>query len=127
MPEMPRMPEKPERPASRAELPTAEPAPRTHKKFRGVRFVFLLIVLFLCGAIATLFALAEPVLAGVSIGIASPFAFIAVHYMVWGKNLHEHLRAEIAAEEAAEIAAGIRKPEPNIPADEPWLRGEERE
>ena len=127
MPEMPRMPEKPERPAPRAEVATAEPAPRKHQRFRGMRFFFLLIVLFLFGGIAGLFAFAEPLLAGVSLGIASPFALIAVHYMLWGKSLHEHLRAEVAAEEAAEIAAGVRKPEPDLPADEPWLRGEERE
>lgn len=123
--EMPRMPEKPVRPV-KVDLPQAEALPRKHRKFRGVRFFFLLIVLFLCGGIAALFAFAEPVLAGVSIGIASPFALIAVHYMIWGKSLHEHLRAEVAAEEAAEIAAGLRQREPDLPEDEPWLRGEER-
>lgn len=127
MPEMPRMPEKPERPARPAELTTAESAPRKHKRFSGIRFFFLLIVLFLFGGMAALFAFAEPILAGVSLGIASPFALITVHYMIWGKSLHEHLSAEVAAEEAAEIAAGVRRPEPDLPEDEPWLRGEERE
>jgi hypothetical protein len=127
MPEMPRMPEKPERPAPRAEVVPAEPAPRKHKRFRGMRFFLLLIVLFLCGGIAAMFAFAEPILAGMSIGIASPFALIAIHYKLWGKSLHEHLRAEVAAEEAAEIAAGKRSPEREFPEDEPWLRGEERE
>lgn len=124
MPEMPRMPEKPERPMPRASEPTAEP-PR--KRGRGARMVLGMILLMLCAGCVSIFFVTAPQMAIVSLIVAAPFGLGALHYLIWGQAWTDRIRAQVAAEEAAEIAAGVRQPEPDLPVDEPWLRGEERE
>lgn len=118
------MPEKPERPAPRAaQLDVAPP----RKRGRGAKIVFGLIGLALFAGCLGIFLVAAPELAIVSLIVAAPFGLAALHYLLWGRDWSERIRAQVIAEEAAEIAAGVRKPEPNLPEDEPWLRGEERE
>ncbi len=124
MPEMPRMPEKPSLPSPRAESSNVSP-PR--KRGRGARMVFGLIGLMLFAGCVSIFFVAAPQLAIISLIVAAPFGLAAFHYLIWGQAWSEKIRAQVAAEEAAEIAAGVRRPEPNLPEDEPWLRGEERE
>ncbi len=124
MPEMPRMPEKPERPMPRATEPNAAP-PR--KRGRGARMIAGMIGLMLFAGCVSIFFVTAPTIALVSLIVAAPFGLGAIHYLVWGQAWAERIRAEVAAEEAAEIAAGLRRPEPDLPEDEPWLRGEERE
>jgi hypothetical protein len=125
MPEMPRMPEKPERPVPRSAEPPVAPAPR--KRGRGARMIAGLIGLMLFAGCISIFLITAPTLALVSLIVAAPFGLAALHYLVWGQAWAERIRAQVAAEEAAEIAAGVRQPEQDLPADEPWLRGEERE
>jgi hypothetical protein len=124
MPEMPRMPEKPERPMPRADEATVTP-PR--KRGRGARMILGMIGLMLCAGCVSIFFVAAPQLAIVSLIVAAPFGLGAIHYLIWGQAWTERIRAQVAAEEAAEIAAGVRQPEKDVPEDEPWLRGEERE
>jgi len=124
MPEMPRMPEKPERPMPRATEPYPAP-PR--KRGRGARMIAGMIGLMLCVGCLGIFLATAPQMALVSLIVAAPFGLGALHYLIWGQAWAERIRAQVAAEEAAEIAAGVRRPEPDLPEDEPWLRGEERE
>ncbi len=124
MPEMPRMPEKPARPAPRASDSNAAP-PR--KRGRGAKLIFVFIALVLFAGCLGIFLVAAPTLAIVSLIVAAPFALAALHYLLWGQAWSARIHAQVAAEEAAEIAAGTRQPEPDLPEDEPWLRGEERE
>jgi hypothetical protein len=125
MPEMPRMPEKPVLPPNPRLNETAAAPPR--KRGRGARMVFGLIGLMLFAGCLGIFFVAAPQLAIVSLIVSVPFGLAALHYLIWGQAWSERIRAQVAAEEAAEIAAGIRRPEPDLPEDEPWLRGEERE
>lgn len=124
MPEMPRMPEKPQRPVPRDSENNVAP-PR--KRGRSAKLVFGFIALVLFAGCLGIFLVAAPTLAIVSLIVAAPFALAALHFLLWGKNWSERIRAQVAAEEAAEIAAGTRRPEVDLPPDEPWLRGEERE
>lgn len=124
MPDLPRMPEKPLLPSQRGEMNAAVP-PR--QRGRGARIIAAMIGLVLCAGCVSIFFVTAPQMAVVSLIVAAPFGLAAFHYLVWGQAWSEHIRAQVAAEEAAEIAAGVRQPEPNLPEDEPWLRGEERE
>ncbi len=124
MPEMPRMPEKPVRPSPQVAASAVAP-PR--KQGRGAQMILGLIGLALFAGCLGIFFVAAPQLAVVSLIVAVPFGLAALHYLLWGQAWSERIRAEVAAEEAAEIAAGLRQPELEQPDDEPWLRGEERE
>ena len=125
MPEMPRMPEKPSLSQQPRSAEIVASAPR--KRGRGARMVFGLIGLMLFAGCVSIFFVAAPQLAIVSLIVSVPFGLAALHYLIWGQAWSERIRAQVAAEEAAEIAAGVRQPEPDLPEDEPWLRGEERE
>ncbi|MGC4006493.1 MAG: hypothetical protein QM811_26565 [Pirellulales bacterium] len=105
--------------------PLLSPAEPPTESSRGV-YGGALILSILLGAGGVVF-FSVPALLPIALVVLGPFLLAGFHYLLWGRNWSEKIRAQVEAEEAAEIASGRRRPVAEPVPDEPWLRGEERE